>query len=226
MLWPTGSVVKRMPELDFGIESVAAVSYAAVPSVSFRLRVTNAKNEEQIHSVLLRAQIQIEVTRRHYSPQEQAGLQDLFGPPERWGQTLKNMLWTHVAVNIPAFKKETVVEIPVPCTFDFSVGATKYFHGLTEGDLPLNFQFSGTVFYQGDEGLQVAPISWEKEAKFKLPLKVWKQVIDEYYPNTAWLCLRRDAFEKLYQYKVHNGIPTWEEVIERVLTNAAEPVRT
>jgi hypothetical protein len=215
-----------MPDLDFRIESVAAVSYAAVPSVSFRLRVTNAKSEEQIHSVLLRAQIQIEVTRRHYSPQEQAGLQDLFGPPERWGQTLKNMLWTHVAVNIPAFKKETVVEIPVPCTFDFSVGATKYFHGLTEGDLPLNFQFSGTVFYQGEEGLQVAPISWEKEAKFKLPLKVWKQVIDEYYPNSAWLCLRRDAFEKLYEYKVRNGIPTWEEVIERVIANADEPVRT
>jgi hypothetical protein len=215
-----------MPDLDFRIESVAAVSYAAVPSVSFRLRATNAKSEEQIHSVLLRAQIQIEVTRRHYSPQEQAGLQDLFGPPERWAQTLKNMLWTHVAVNIPAFKKETVVEIPVPCTFDFSVGATKYFHGLTEGELPLNFQFSGTVFYQGEEGLQVAPISWEKEAKFKLPLKVWKQVIDEYYPNTAWLCLRRDAFAKLYEYKVRNGIPTWEEVIERVLTNADEPVRT
>lgn len=219
-----------MPDLNFGIESVAAVSYAAVPTVSFRLRVSNGHSEEQIHSVLLRAQIQIEVTRRHYSPQEQAGLQDLFGPPERWGQTLKNMLWTHVGVNVPGFKKETVVEIPVPCTFDFSVGATKYFHGLTHGDLPLNFQFSGTVFYQGlyqgGEGLQVAPISWEKEAKFKLPLNVWRQVIDEYYPNTTWLCLRRDAFEKLYEYKVRNGIPTWEEVIERVMTNAAEPVRT
>ena len=60
--------------------------------------------------------------------------------------------------------------MPVPCTFDFNVAATKYFHGLSEGDLPLNFLFSGTVFYAGgSERLQVAPISWEKEAKFKLP---------------------------------------------------------
>jgi hypothetical protein len=130
-------------------------------------------------------------------------------------------------VTIPPFQKETVVEVLVPCTFDFSVGATKYFHGLTEGDLPLNFLFSGTVFYQDqDANLQVTMVSWEKEAKFKLPLKIWKKVIDEYYPNTAWLCLRRDAFQKLYEYKVRHGIPSWEEAIERILAGAEETVRT
>ncbi len=215
-----------MPDLNFRVESVAAVPYAAVPMVSFKLRVTNSNAEEVIHSVVLRAQIQIEVTRRHYSSQEQAALRDLFGEPERWSTTLKNMLWTHAAVTIPPFQRETTVEIPVPCTFDFSVGATKYFHGLQEGDLPLNFLFSGTVFYRGaEDALQVAPISWEKEAKFKLPLKVWRDVIDEYYPNTSWLCLRRDAFERLYEYKVRNGIPSWEEVIERMFASTDEPVR-
>jgi hypothetical protein len=216
-----------MPELDFRVESVAAVPYAAGPMLAFRSRVTNANREEIIHSMALRAQIQIEVARRHYSAEEQARLRDLFGEPSRWGQTLKTMLWTHVAVNTPPFQGETAVDIPVPCTFDFNVASTKYFHGLNEGDLPLNFLFSGTVFYQSDqEGLQVAPISWEKEVKFRLPLKIWKQMIDEYYPNTAWLCLRRDAFERLYEYKVHNGIPTWEEVIERMFQNADEPVRS
>jgi Family of unknown function (DUF6084) len=216
-----------MPELNFQIEGVGPVSYAASPLLSFRLRVTNGRADEVVHSVVLRAQIQIEVTRRRYSPEEQTQLRDLFGEPERWGTTLRNMLWTHAAITIPPFQNETIVDLPVPCTFDFSVGATKYFHGLTDGDLPLNFLFSGTVFYQDEGGaLQVAPISWEKEAKFKLPLKVWKQVIDEYYPNTAWLCLRRDAFERLYQYKVRHGIPTWEEAIERVLSNAEETVRT
>ena len=216
-----------MPDLNFQVEGIAAVPYAALPLLSFRVRVTNADSEEMIHSVVLRAQIQIEVTRRHYSPQEQAQLRDLFGEPERWGQTLKNMLWTHASVTVPPFQKETTVEILVPCTFDFSVGATKYFYGLQEGDLPLNFLFSGTVFYRGvEDALQVAPISWEKEAKFKLPLKTWRNLIDEYYPNTAWLCLRRDAFERMYEYKVRNGIPTWEEVIERLFANADEPVQT
>jgi Family of unknown function (DUF6084) len=215
-----------MPDLNFQVEAIAAVPFAAVPLLNFRLRITNTDPEEIIHSVVLRAQVQIEVTRRHYSPQEQTQLRDLFGGPERWSQTLKNMLWTHVAVSVPPFQKETVVEIPVPCTFDFNVGATKYFHGLQDGDLALNFLFSGTVFYRGPEDtLQVAPISWEKEAKFRLPLKTWRTLIDEYYPNTAWLCLRRDAFERLHEYKIRNGIPTWEEVIERMFAGADEPVR-
>jgi hypothetical protein len=216
-----------MPDLDFCVESVAAIPFAAAPSLAFRLRVTNANSEEVVHSMALRAQLQIEVARRHYSAEEQARLNDLFGEPQRWGQTLKTMLWTHVAVSVPPFQGETSVDIPVPCTFDFNVGTTKYFHGLKEGDLPLNFLFSGTVFYRGEQDqLQVAPISWEKEAKFRLPLKIWKQMIDEYYPNTAWLCLRRDAFERLYEYKVRNGIPTFEEVIERLFLNADEPVRS
>jgi hypothetical protein len=216
-----------MPDLNFQIEGVAATPFAATPLLSFRLRVTDGNSDEIIHSVVLRAQIQIEVTRRRYSPEEQANLRDLFGEPDRWGTTLRNMLWTHAALTIPSFQNQTRAELPVPCTFDFSVGATKYFHGLAAGDVPLNFLFSGTVFYQMPDGsLQVAPISWEKESKFKLPLSVWKNVIDTYYPNTAWLCLRRDAFERLYQYKVQRGIPSWEGVVERILAESEDPVRS
>jgi len=66
----------------------------------------------------------------------------------------------------------------------------------------VNFLFSGTVFYADGEGnLQVAPIPWDKEARFRLPVKAWHEMMDIYYPNGAWLCLRRDVFERIYQYK-------------------------
>jgi hypothetical protein len=215
-----------MPELNFKVEGAHAVPYGASPLLAFDLQVANSGPEEAIHTVVLRAQIQIEVTRRHYTPEEQAKLLDLFGEPSRWGQTLKNLLWTNAIVIVPGFEKQTIVELQVPCTFDFNVAATKYFHGLSEGELPLNFLFSGTVFYaDSNEQLQVAPISWEKEAKFKLPLKTWKDLIDHYYPNTAWLNLRRDVFDRLYQYKVRNGITSWEQVIERILAGTEETVR-
>ncbi len=82
--------------------------------------------------------------------------------------------------------------------------------------------FSGTVFYADPAGaLRVAPISWDKETKFRLPLKVWKDMMDAYYPNSAWLCLRRDVFEQLHRYKVRHGIPTWEQAIERILTQTS-----
>jgi hypothetical protein len=137
------------------------------------------------------------------------------------------MLWTHASVVVPGFTGSVQAEIPVPCTFDFNIAATKYFHGVTSGDLPLCFQFSGTVFYMNEDGtLQVAPISWDKESKYRLPVKVWKDLMEMYYPNSAWLSLRRDTFEKLHQYKMREGIPTWEEALERALSAVPETVQS
>ncbi len=216
-----------MPDLQLTIEGAEGVAFAAAPLLTFKLRIVNQAAEEIVHTVTMRAQIQIETTRRKYDAQEQARLQDLFGEPDRWGQTLRSMLWTHASVVVPRFTGSTMAEIPVPCTFDFNVAATKYFHGLTSGDLPLCFQFSGNVFYQGeDEALQVAPISWDKEAKYRLPVKVWKDLMEMYYPNSAWLALHRDTFEKLRQFKTREGIPTWEEAIERALNALPETVRS
>ncbi len=207
-----------MPDLSFQIEGAEVAQFAATPQIALKLRITNSDPAEQIHSVALRSQIQMEVTRRRYSPEEQQKLLDLFGEPERWSQTLRSLLWTHVNVNVPPFRGSTVVDLPVPCTFDFNVGATKYFHGLSDGDVPLCLMFSGTVFYaRDDEHLQVAPISWDKEARFNLPVKLWRDMMDVYYPNTAWLCLRRDVFERLQEYKMRHGIPTWEQALESML---------
>lgn len=216
-----------MPDLQFTIEGAEPVPFAAMPLLSFKLRIVNRASEESVHTIAMRAQIQIEVTRRKYDPDEQERLQDLFGDPDRWGQTLRNMLWTHAGVVIPRFTGSTLAEIQVPCTFDFNVAATKYFHGLRSGDLPLCFQFSGNVFYRGEEeSLQVSPISWDKEAKYRLPVKIWKDLMDTYYPNTAWLALHRATFEKLLQFKTREGIPTWEEAIDRALNALPEAVRS
>jgi len=190
------------------------------------LHLTNANPAEKIYTVALRCQIQIEVARRRYTAEDQEKLRDLFGEADGWSRTLRNLLWTHVSVNVPAFEGSTVVDLPIPCTFDFNVAATKYFHGLGDGDVPLGLMFSGTVFYAPPEGgLQVAPISWDKESRFSLPVKVWREMMDRYYPGSAWLCLRRDVFERLYDHKVRHGIPTWEEAIERMLP-AVETVRS
>jgi len=215
-----------MPDLSFQIECAEVTAYSATPQLTFKLRLTSTTPEERIHTVALRCQIQIEVARRRYTAEDQEKLRDLFGEADGWSRTLRNLLWTHLSVNVPAFEGSTVVDLPIPCTFDFNVAATKYFHGLGDGDVPLGLMFSGTVFYAPPEGgLQVAPISWDKESRFSLPVKVWREMMDRYYPGSAWLCLRRDVFERLYDHKVRHGIPTWEEAIERMLP-AVETVRS
>jgi hypothetical protein len=212
-----------MPDLNFRVEDVEAERFAVAPLLLFKLRVTDAgRAETPINSILLRCQVRIEPARRRYSAAEQARLLDLFGTPERWGQTLRPLLWTHAGVVVPSFTGSVGVDLPVPCSFDFSLAATKYFDALEGGEIPLGFLFSGTIFYQGEDGgPMVAQVPWDREASFRLSAAAWRGLMDQFYPNSAWLCLGRDVFDRLYHYKSRRGLPTWEQALEELL--AAEP---
>ena len=213
-----------MPDLTFQIDSASVAPFAAIPMLAFQLQIKNALPDEAIHTVALRCQIQIEVTRRRYTPGEQEQMLDLFGQPDRWSQTLRSLLWTHVNLVVPGFVGSgTIVDMQVPCSFDFNVAATKYFAGLKDGDIPLLFLFSGTVFYAPpDSPLQVAPISWEQEARFKLSATVWREMMESYYPNSVWINLHKDTFERLYRYKMQHSLLTWEQALDRALTQEVE----
>ncbi|MDR3638154.1 MAG: DUF6084 family protein [Isosphaeraceae bacterium] len=217
-----------MPDLNYRVEGAEPQRFAAAPTLLFKLHVSEAVAPggapTPIHSVVLRCQLRIEPAKRAYTPAEKERLSDLFGTPERWGQTLRPMLWTHVSAVVPPFEGQTVADLLVPCTYDFSLAATKYFAALDGGDLPLCVLFSGTIFYEApDSALQVAQISWEKEADFRLPGATWRDLMEHYYPNSAWLCLRKDVFDRLDRYRRDHGLASWEQTLERLLAAAEEP---
>jgi hypothetical protein len=213
-----------MPDLDFRVEGAEVLEFAAVPSILFKLRVENLE-EEPIRSVALNTQIRIAATQRHYDTAEQERLLELFGEPHRWGHTLRSLLWTHTTLQIPPFSGSTVADMPVPGTYDLEVVAAKYFYALDDGEVPLEFLFSGTVFYAGEDGrLQIDRISWEKEAEFRLPVRLWKEMMERYFPNSAWIRLRKDAFDRLYDYKVRRGFPSWEAAVEALLRASEQEV--
>jgi hypothetical protein len=220
-----------MPDLNFEIASVEVPAFAATPTLIFKLRIDNAIEQENVHTVILRCQIQLNVTHRRYSREAQAKLLEIFGEPERWGQTLHPFLWTHASAIVPQFSGHITVDLPVPCTYDFEVVSTKYFNALGDGEIPLLFLFSGTIFYEGKAGeneagrLQVAQISWSKEATFRLPVEVWQTMIAQYYPNSTWLRLHKDVFDQLYAYKARQGLPTWDDVLTRLLQTHNEAVQ-
>jgi len=213
-----------MPDLRIQIDAPKVVPFAAVPTLAFPLQIKNLAAEEEIHTVTLRCQAQIEVARRSYTSQEQERLRDLFGTPDRWGQTLRNLLWTQTSVVVPSFAgPATVADLPIACTFDFNVASTKYFDAVRNGEIPLLMLFSGTIFYsRPGHPLQVAPISWELEARCVLPVATWTEMMSVYYPNAVWVNLHRDIFDRLHQYKIERGIPTWERALEQLLSNSNE----
>jgi Family of unknown function (DUF6084) len=207
-----------MVDLDFAITGAAAEPYAASPLLHFDLLISNKTPALPIENVMLNCQIRIEPTRRRYEPDDHDRLSDLFGEPERWSQTLRGFLWTHVTAAVPGFETDRVFKLPVPCSFDFNVAATKFFHGVSAGDVPLLFLFSGTVFYRDADGLlQITQISWNRESAFRLPVRTWRDLMETYYPNSTWLRIDHDVFEQLYRYKRRTGLATWEQAIQRLL---------
>ena len=214
-----------MPDLDFSVESAEVLPYAVVPTILFRLGVENAVGGEEVNSVSLRTQIRISATQRRYDATEQEKLKELFGEPHQWKDSLRSVLWTNTNTTVPRFSGGATFEMPVTCTYDFDVVGTKYFAALEDGEIPLEFLFSGTVFYKGEGGnLQAVQISWEKEAKFRLPVRVWRDMMDHYFPNSAWLRIRKDTFDRLYEYRSSKALLTWERTLESLLDAAGKEV--
>jgi hypothetical protein len=209
------TVPETLPQLGFAVEGAEAVRYAAAPTLAFALRV---ESDRPVRSLSLNVQIRIVPTRRSYDAADEDGLVELFGTPDRWGDTLRGFLWTNATLLVPPFERSTVAELSVACTYDLEVAATKYFHALRDGEVPLELLFSGTVFYLGDEGqLRTSKVPWECEAQFRLPVAVWKEAIAHRFPGTAWLRLQQDVFDRLAAYKAHGTHPTWEAAIADLL---------
>jgi hypothetical protein len=204
-----------LPSLAFEVQSAEAVRFAAAPTVVFTLRVVSDK---PVRSLALNAQIRIAPGRRRYSERDEQRLVDLFGPPEQWGESLRTFLWAHASALVPPFDGAASVELTAPCTYDLEVATAKYFYALDDGDVPLELLFSGTIFFAADDGrLQAAQIPWDSEATFRMPVRVWKQAIENHFRGSAWLRLRDDVFDRLVAYKARHALPTWEATVEELL---------
>jgi hypothetical protein len=210
-----------MAELVFDCLDAKPDRWAAVPTLLFRLRIADAGGQ-RIHTIALRCQLRIEPQRRRYSPEESDGLLDLFGEPARWGETLKPLQFAHVSMMIPGFQGSTELDLPVPCTYDFEVAAAKYLHALDDGEVPLLLLFSGTVFAKGAEGMSVEQVPWHKEASYRMPVKVWRELMDLYFPNSAWIRLRRDTLDDLQRFKARAALPSWDQALAVLLERAGE----
>jgi hypothetical protein len=208
------------PTLSFAVEDVSAVAEAITPLLRIRLQIDAGGRE--VRSLALNAQIRLDATRRSYTAADEPLLLELFGTRERWGRTMRSLLWTTVSTTVPRFSGLAAVDLDVPATYDFEVVAAKYLHALQGGEVPLELLFSGTLFYSGGDGrLQAAPISWEQEARVALPITVWRQALDASFPGSAWLRLDRRSFEQLWAYRATRALPSWEATLEALLEERA-----
>lgn len=208
-----------MVELRFHCIDVSSDPYAAGPTLVFRLRVTEATGE-RVHALALRVQIRIEPQKRRYAPGEAARLNDLFGDPSRYADTLKPLQFAMASVMVPSFTGDIEVDLHVPCTYDLEIASTSYFHALQDGDIPFLLLFSGTAIAKGSTGFSVSQVPWSLEAEYRLPVAEWRAMMDRFFPNGGWLRLSRETLEALGAYKNVRALPTWEQTIEALLADS------
>jgi uncharacterized protein DUF6084 len=209
-----------MPDLVFDCVRVTADEYATGPTLVFRLRVSETTGEP-VHAIALRVQLRIEPNRRRYNSDEAHRLDDVFGDPSRWADTMRPMQFAHAAVMVPSFAGSVEVDVPVPCTYDMEIAAARYFHSLDDGDVPVLMLFSGTAFTRGDTGFSVAQVPWHKEATAPLPIAEWRRMMDRFFPDSGWLRLSRPVLDALADYKNRRAFATWEHAIRSLLDEVA-----
>lgn len=212
-----------MTELRFECVGVRVEPFALVPTMTFRVRITETDGAN-VHAVALNCQFRIEPQRRRYSDAEAERLCDLFGERRRWADTLKPLQFTTVSTMVPDFTESIEIDVPVQCTTDLEVAAGRYFHALDDGEAPLLLLFSGSIFARRGDGFEVTRIPWSAEAAFALPVARWREMVARYFPNSGWISLNRDTLDALIRFKTERALPTWNDVVEALLKNAATAV--
>lgn len=216
-----------MSSYGFTVLDVFVEPYAAAPQLTARLRVEETSGLT-VHAIALRCQVRIEPQRRGYSDDDETGLRALFGDRDRWAETLKPFLWMQCNTTVQGFSGVTEVDLPLPCTYDFDVVGSRYLHALGEAGspekdvVPLSLLFSGTVFTKGAAGFGVEQVPWDCDASYLMPVAVWRQMMDLYYPHTGWIRLDRDVVARIADYRARHGLITWEETVQRLLAHEDE----
>jgi hypothetical protein len=208
------------PDPEFTVLGVRAVRFAAAPMLALDLQVSEPSGR-QVYMIALTIQLMIEPARRTYDDDTRDRLIELFGPPERWAVTTRSLVWSQLDVVVPAFTGSTTVAVPIPCNYDLEVTAAKYLHALPDGEAPLALHFNGIIYYPGDDGgLQMVLVPWTRSVDFRMPVAVWAETIEHYYPNTGWVGLRSETLEALQRMKVDRGLATFDACVAELLSEA------
>jgi hypothetical protein len=208
--------VQAAPALELEVLGAEPALHVASPALHFRLRAREPAQRE-VYMVALSTQVHIDPGLRGHDAATRERLVDLFGSPERWAATTTSVVWARVETLLPSFTSEAEFTLVMPCTYDLEVASAKYLDSLPDGEVPLSFHFSGRIFYRGEDGrLQIVLTPWTS-AVYRMPVAVWRRMIDQHYPGDGFIRLQDDTLRALAGHKARQGFPTFDATIADLL---------
>ena len=213
--------VRTSPALELEVLGAEAALHVAAPALHFRLRAKETAGRD-VYMVALSTQVHIDPGLRSHDAGTRERLVDLFGAPERWAATTSSIVWARVETLLPSFTGEAEFTLVVPCTYDLEVTFARYLDALPDGEVPLSFHFSGRIFYRGEDGrLQIVLTPWTS-AVHRMPVTVWRSMIDYHFPGSGFVRLQEDTLRALGRHRARHGIATFDGAIADLL-GRAEP---
>lgn len=217
------AAVPTQPMPSFEIRGARAPQHSIAPELIFELEVDDP-SDLQVFTISLTVQIAIEPAQRRYDPETRERLTELLGEPGRIGSPTRTMHWAKVDVLVQPFRGMTTVEVPVLCNYDLEIAATKYFHAIADGEIPLVFHFNGGIYYQGEgDRLQIVQLSWEESSNYRMPVETWRQMVAAHYPHRGWIAAGDVTIERLRRYKLEQGLPSYEATLDHLLDRGEGP---
>lgn len=204
-----------MTKLQFSVATASADSRAISPTV--RLHMQARAEGDPIAALALRARIQIEPSLRNYAPDEEQGLESLFGARERGARWITPLQWNEASTVVGAFDGQTEFDLRIPCTYDAHVTSSKYLTALKGGEIPVRIFFNGTIFRGAASGFQAEMLPWDLDCTARIPLQTWQDAMDECFPDQTWIRVDRATFDALTRYRASRALRDWDSTLTDLL---------
>jgi hypothetical protein len=205
---------------EFEVLGATIRRHAAAPAIEFDVHVSEPSGR-QVYAIALTAQVMLEPARRRYDAATHERLEELFGRAQGWA-TPNNVLWHQADVLVPSFIGATTFRVAVPVSLDMEVSSAKYLSGLDDGEVPLAFNFNGTIHYRETDGrLQLSLVPWSCSASFRMPVSTWREAVDHYFPEARWIALHSQTLAALQAQKRARGLPTLDATVAWLLEERA-----
>ena len=143
-----------------------------------------------------------------------------------WGRNLQTLHWTRTdagRARVHRARPRSSCRSPAPTTSRWP--PRKYFAALRgrRGAARVPLQRHG-VLRGRRRAAAGGRIGWDKEADYRLPVRVWREMIDRYFPDSAWLRLSARRFDRLVAYKARHTLLTWEQTRRQAARRSRELV--
>jgi Family of unknown function (DUF6084) len=64
-------------------------------------------------------------------------------------------------------------------------------------------------------------VPWSAEASYRMPVSVWRDLVNAHFPGSAWLRCSQETLDSLSDFKARHALPTWDATLLALLAGAA-----